>query len=71
MTFRPLREDPGATLAEFYRRHAPSLHRFALRLCGAPAAAEDLVAEAFALEVAGRGPLEPPLGEGLPLRRRA
>jgi RNA polymerase sigma factor (sigma-70 family) len=48
------------TLAELYRHHAPALHRFALRLCGEPAAAEDLVAEAFALAVAGRGPVEPP-----------
>jgi len=44
------------TLAEAYRRYAPDLYRFALRLCGERAAAEDLAAEAFALAVGGAAP---------------
>jgi RNA polymerase sigma factor (sigma-70 family) len=52
-------EDPEVTVAELYRRHAPGLYGFALRLTGERTAAEDLVAEAFALAVAGGGPAEP------------
>ena len=48
------------TVTDLYRRHAPELHRFALRLSGQRAAAEDLVAEAFALAIAGGGPAQPP-----------
>jgi len=48
------------TVAELYRHHAPGLFRFALRLTGERTSAEDLVAEAFALAVAGGGPAEPP-----------
>lgn len=45
-------------LSALYRHHAPGLFRFALRLTGDRAAAEDLVAEAFAVAVAGGGPAE-------------
>jgi len=56
VTKRALREDQGVTLAEAYRRYAPDLYRFALRLCGERTAAEDLAAEAFALAVGGAAP---------------
>jgi len=46
-------------LSALYRHHAPGLYRFALWLTGDRAAAEDLVADAFALAVTGRGPAEP------------
>jgi RNA polymerase sigma-70 factor (ECF subfamily) len=48
------------SLSDLYRQHAPGLYRFALRLTGDPAAAEDLVAETFVVAVAGGGPAEPP-----------
>jgi DNA-directed RNA polymerase specialized sigma24 family protein len=48
------------SLSALYRQHAPGLYRFALRLTGDRAAAEDLVAETFAVAVAGGGPAQPP-----------
>jgi RNA polymerase sigma-70 factor (ECF subfamily) len=48
------------SLSALYRSHAPGLYRFALRLSGDRAAAEDLVAETFAVAVAGGGPAQPP-----------
>jgi RNA polymerase sigma-70 factor (ECF subfamily) len=48
------------SLTALYRQHAPGLFRFALRLTGDRAAADDLVAETFAVAVAGGGPAEPP-----------
>jgi len=53
------------TLTALYRQHAPALYRFALRLCGDPAAAEDLVAETFCTAVAGGGPTAPASGAAL------
>jgi len=46
-------------LSALYRHHAPALFRFALRLTGDRAAAEDLVADTFVVAVAGGGPAEP------------
>ncbi len=46
-------------LSTLYRHHAPALFRFALRLTGNRAAAEDLVADTFVVAVAGGGPAEP------------
>jgi RNA polymerase sigma-70 factor (sigma-E family) len=43
-----LEETPSRTLAELYRRHAPSGRRLAYLLTGDTALAEDLVQEAFA-----------------------
>jgi RNA polymerase sigma-70 factor (ECF subfamily) len=48
------------SLSDLYRQHATGLYRFALRLTADPAAADDLVAETFAVAVAGGGPAEPP-----------
>jgi RNA polymerase sigma-70 factor (ECF subfamily) len=48
------------SLSDLYRHHAPGLFRFALRLTGDRAAAEDLVAETFVVAVAGGGPAQPP-----------
>jgi RNA polymerase sigma-70 factor (ECF subfamily) len=48
------------SLSALYRHHAHGLYRFALRLTGDRAAAEDLVAETFAVAVAGGGPAQPP-----------
>ena len=45
-------------LSSLYRLHAPALYRFALRLTGNRAAAEDLVADTFVVAVAGGGPAE-------------
>jgi RNA polymerase sigma-70 factor, ECF subfamily len=47
-------------LSILYRHHAPALFRFALRLTGNRAAAEDLVADTFVVAVAGGGPAEVP-----------
>jgi RNA polymerase sigma-70 factor (ECF subfamily) len=47
-------------LTALYRHHAPALFRFALRLTGNRAAAEDLVADTFVVAVAGGGPAELP-----------
>jgi len=47
-------------LSTLYRHHAPALFRFALRLTGNRAAAEDLVADTFVVAVAGGGPAELP-----------
>ena len=47
-------------LSTLYRLHSPALFRFALRLTGDRAAAEDLVADTFVVAVAGRGPTEVP-----------
>jgi RNA polymerase sigma-70 factor (ECF subfamily) len=47
-------------LSTLYRHHAPGLFRFALRLTGNRAAAEDLVADTFVVAVAGGGPAELP-----------
>jgi RNA polymerase sigma-70 factor (ECF subfamily) len=52
------------SLAALYRLHAPGLHRFALRLTADRAAAEDLVAETFAVAVAGGGPVQPASARG-------
>jgi RNA polymerase sigma-70 factor, ECF subfamily len=49
-------------LSTLYRLHAPALYRFALRLTGDRAAAEDLVADTFVVAVAGGGPTDPPSG---------
>ncbi len=49
-------------LSTLYRHHAPALFRFALRLTGNRAAAEDLVADTFVVAVAGGGPAEPASG---------
>jgi RNA polymerase sigma-70 factor (ECF subfamily) len=45
-------------LTTLYRHHAPALFRFALRLTGNHAAAEDLVADTFVVAVAGGSPSE-------------
>jgi RNA polymerase sigma-70 factor, ECF subfamily len=47
-------------LSTLYRHHAAALFRFALRLTGDRAAAEDLVADAFVVAVVGGGPAEVP-----------